>query len=428
MGVGLVNIFFAAAMLFMVPESDDMTEEEDEKVKVQMHGKHKDKYVLVSKQDLKRVEKYQWGMWGSYPHGKVQGTLHHLIIGSRPSNVPEDWVVDHINGDKLDASRSNLRWVSPRFNAWNKHVPGSTKYRGVRWLDGKCYAKSLGQPLGRFATEKSAGIAVAKKAIEEFGEWAMKSNVLLENFTSYELACMKEEVDASRRSKKPEEEKLPTGVSFDGKKYVVRCCGVHVGRFLDKEEAINVLTKYKKDKLRSEWEKHLQLEITRDASDNSAVIALTGKRQGVAKVPEEFWHDLTFKSSWCLNKRGYAFGSRKGVSLTLHGVVWSLLHPGYKPVRGLSIDHVNPALLLDNRAHNLRLATRSDQERNKKGRGSTSKFRGIHLNKYGTFTGQVNVNGKVRTVTRKLETDSAKALNALRVRHLGANTPLVVIE
>jgi hypothetical protein len=394
-----------------------------------MHGKYKDRCVVVSKRDVERVRKYKWVIWGEsgYPHCKAAGgSLHHLIIGERPSNVPEDWVVDHANGNKFDATRMNLRWVSPRFNAWNRATKNnSSKYRGVQPYFDRWKGKSLQQRLGLFETEREAGIACAKHAILEFGEWAMTSQVLQATFTHTELVRMKAEVDAGDCV-------VPKGVSYHkrSKSYDVRCCGVLLGRYKDMEESIRVNEEYRQAKSLSEWEVHSRLTIPRDPTDNSGVVALSGdKGKGLfSKVPDEFWHQLTFKTSWCLSN-GYARSVWRGKHTSLHAAVWSLLHPGYKPVKGKSIDHRNPELILDNRAHNLRLATISEQERNKKGRGATSKYPGVHLRPNGTFGGATLVDGKVHRISVCLtEIEAAKAMNALRLKLFGPDTPLMEID
>lgn len=56
--------------------------------------------------------------------------LHRLLTGA-----PPDTVVDHINGDRLDNRRANLRVVSQGMNSQNQRLSGasSSGYRGVSW-------------------------------------------------------------------------------------------------------------------------------------------------------------------------------------------------------------------------------------------------------------------------------------------------------
>lgn len=424
MGAGL--IYLMAATLCMGPGDDD-----DAPVKVRMHGKYSDRCFVVSKCDVERVMKHKWRMWGRYPFSKTAGQLHHFIIGARPSNVPGDWVVDHANGDDLDATRPNLRWVTQQFNAWNrKQKEGTSKYRGLRLEKGRWRATCLAVNLGTFDREVDAGIACAKYAIKEFGDWAITGHVLRANFTLQELESMRNCVLEGKYEVWTNTKTLPAGVTYNIriKKFYVRCAGVYIGCYDTAEEAIRANTEYREAKLDSEWEAHKKTDITRNPHDNAAMIALSGDKAlgQFTKVPDEFWHQLTFKTSWNLSRR-YAVGHWNCKMLSLHAAVWSLLNPGYKPVKGISIDHRNPELTLDNRAHNLRLATRSDQERNKQNRGSTSKYPGVWRRENGTYCGRVIVEGKAHNVSGKTEVEAAKALNAMRIRLLGADTPLMTI-
>lgn len=79
----------------------------------------KNGYAVVDKVD-KHLESHQWSM---NAHGYAQtsakpGTalMHHLIAGKPPKPL----VTDHINRNKLDNRRVNLRFVTERENALNK--------------------------------------------------------------------------------------------------------------------------------------------------------------------------------------------------------------------------------------------------------------------------------------------------------------------
>jgi hypothetical protein len=79
----------------------------------------RDGYAIVDLQD-RFVEKYLWSInLAGYAQARVNGTtklLHHLIMG-KPK---KPYVTDHINRNKLDNRRVNLRFVTERENALNK--------------------------------------------------------------------------------------------------------------------------------------------------------------------------------------------------------------------------------------------------------------------------------------------------------------------
>lgn len=123
--------------------------------------------ALVDDEDADRVLSFRWcrcgpGYVGHRADGKVV-SLHRFIVGLAPGDGRE---VDHINGDRLDNRRENLRIVTRAQN--NQNTPargGSSAHRGVsfckqtgRWratagLNGKLHH------IGRFDTEAEAAEA-----------------------------------------------------------------------------------------------------------------------------------------------------------------------------------------------------------------------------------------------------------------------------
>lgn len=102
--------------------------------------------------------------------------MHRLIM-----NPPAGMVIDHINRDKLDNRRLNLRVCTQSQNhanqsLWtkNKH----SKYKGVTWHEkaGKWVAqtqiKGKQLYLGLYETEKDAARAYNEATIKHFGEFA----------------------------------------------------------------------------------------------------------------------------------------------------------------------------------------------------------------------------------------------------------------
>ena len=95
--------------------------------------------VLIDSANFEAFSKVKWTLWSGYAvHPKV-GRMHRLVIGARPDGIPEDYVVDHIDRNKRNNRRANLRWVSTSFNIWNAVTQGSSQYKGVAWDKGnKC--------------------------------------------------------------------------------------------------------------------------------------------------------------------------------------------------------------------------------------------------------------------------------------------------
>jgi hypothetical protein len=393
--------------------------------------KNAGKYALVSAGDLGKVIGSKWGIWDIYASSRADGPgkMHHVIIGDRPKDVPEDWVVDHANRDPLDNRRTNLQWTSRLFNSWNTPIKGASRYKGVgRNSQGTWTANFLKAFLGNFKDERAAGWVVARAAIATF-PWAETNDLITCNFSNEEIQQMKREGCVPRPPRT-----LPKGVIFIEKLGKFRATHKHkpLGYFTTCEEAHQAYLASVKRHHDSAWSQHIKTAITYD-KDGHAVIRLSGDvgKGMYTKVPERFWHLLTFKSAWTLSKRGtscYAIGTWEKKTAPLHAAVWKLLHPDYVKVKGISIDHRNPANTLDNREENLRLGTLSGQARNQVNRGA-GRYRGVHFDKrYNIWFGAVKVGDK-RYCTKgvKSENEAARLLNALRIEVLGPDADLNVI-
>jgi len=72
----------------------------------------------IDKEDYEKVKDKKWGLDGrGYVNTKSIGKcvkLHQFLIGKI-----EKKVIDHINGDKLDNRKNNLRHITSQQNMWN---------------------------------------------------------------------------------------------------------------------------------------------------------------------------------------------------------------------------------------------------------------------------------------------------------------------
>jgi hypothetical protein len=109
----------------------------------------------------------RWNGYGTYP-------MHRQIM-----NPPDSMVVDHINQDKRDNRRENLRVCTRSQNRHNVPVVknSSSGYKGVQ-KHGKRWKASISRKLGDDITigvyddPKEAARAYDEKAREIFGEYA----------------------------------------------------------------------------------------------------------------------------------------------------------------------------------------------------------------------------------------------------------------
>jgi hypothetical protein len=108
--------------------------------------------------------------------GKSQKFLHKFLMPTDPGQE-----VDHINRNKLDNRRDNLRYVTKQQNQMNQGVQKRSKsstFKGVTYhgKTGKwrAYIKKDGKGkfLGVFKTEIEAAKAYDQKALELFGQYA----------------------------------------------------------------------------------------------------------------------------------------------------------------------------------------------------------------------------------------------------------------
>lgn len=102
--------------------------------------------------------------------------LHEFIIGKSENGLE----IDHIDGNRLNCCRNNLRYVTHQQNTMNKHryKKCKTKYRGV-YSNSKCktFSALIGVNnkrirLGSYNNQEDAAMAYDAAAIKYFGEFA----------------------------------------------------------------------------------------------------------------------------------------------------------------------------------------------------------------------------------------------------------------
>lgn len=162
-------------------------------------------YAIVDPDDYPRLSKYKWRICRTkdknvcyaersirLPNGKYSRILMHRQVLSLPTvsaveppkdqliDVPEGYVIDHINGSGLDNRQANLRLATVAQNAWNsKKRNPSSGYKGVWFARDKglwraaivCNRRRI--HLGYFRDKCDAAKAYDTAACIHFGEYAV---------------------------------------------------------------------------------------------------------------------------------------------------------------------------------------------------------------------------------------------------------------
>ncbi len=131
------------------------------------------KYVKVGstkidKNCFKKVIKYKWHKDSAgRPTANKIGFLSHLVIGRK-----DGYVVDHINGDKLDNRLRNLRFATYQQNARNRESRGTEFHKNMKKWRARVTIGNKNIYHGWFNTEHEAKLERIKMIKDYFGEFA----------------------------------------------------------------------------------------------------------------------------------------------------------------------------------------------------------------------------------------------------------------
>ena len=131
---------------------------------------------IFDTEDYDLVSQYTWYKMnnGYFCHkdNKQYFLLHRLIM-----NPPNELDVDHINHDKSDNRKINLRLASRSQNLVNKQYENKTGYRGVVELpSGRFMAQIGNEYIGSYDTAQQAHDAYMEEATKKYGDFLYQDN------------------------------------------------------------------------------------------------------------------------------------------------------------------------------------------------------------------------------------------------------------
>jgi hypothetical protein len=148
------------------------------------------KVALVDDEDFNNLNRYNWcASRSSYTYYalrsiKILGKETTIAMHQEIMLPAVGMVIDHIDGNKLNNQRSNLRVCKHKQNIRNQVKRyGTYIYKGVSWdkVNSKWFStikvNGKGINLGRFKNEKEAAEIYNQAAIKYFGEFAKLNTI-----------------------------------------------------------------------------------------------------------------------------------------------------------------------------------------------------------------------------------------------------------
>ena len=203
--------------------------------------------TFVDDSDYEYLSQWKWYLSGGYAYSSERKKMHRVIM-----NAKDGEIVDHIDRNKLNNTRANLRIVDKEGNVHNQKKRANTKnnYKGTQYIkrlnlwQSRCRIYGNDYLLGYYKSEIAAAYAYNKKAIE-------LSDCILLNKLDLPIDVLEEKLISDlSQGKSAEKKSQQKGVYWNKSKNKweakIRVNGKykHLGTFINEIDAINAVKKY----------------------------------------------------------------------------------------------------------------------------------------------------------------------------------------
>lgn len=358
-------------------------------------------YSKVDEDVHKKVINGAWNLFNGYATGTIsnfKGRLHRYILSAKKGEL-----VDHINNDRLDNRRENLRIANHSQNSQNRNKKKDAihKYIGVsitpnkkRW---RCCIQNKSTT---FDNEEDAAYWYDYLALQIYGSHAKINGIQRpENFVEPIIKIIN-----NKRAVKTKNGKYESRYKLDGKLF-------YGGLYETEEDASKASNEQLKELLQKKEDIMYSKDIERNI-DGVAIIKANGKGQIYeCLVDDDKYYEL-IKYSWTISDDYVHSKTNKRSTVRMHRLLLDVKENEI-------VDHINNDRL-DNRIINLRIASNTLNSHNvTKNMNKTSKYKGVSLCRK-TWQATISKDGKHYYIgVFKNQEDAAKAYNKKAIELYG---------
>lgn len=355
-------------------------------------------YTLVSEEDYLELNKLKWNLDkdGYAKSGKIR--IHrYIMINILKNIIPEKHVVDHIDNNKLNNRRNNLRILSASENSRNKKKKENctSEYNGVCFNNEKWQVSIRIKDIQRLRAYYLNEIHAA----HQYNLWIDEFNITSINKNDVEVPNDFIKWTSKRLNKKGDN--LPQGIELkpSGNYYAIMNYDkmrFPLGTYKYLEDAIKI--RKHAEKVRDEYFQEKLLNIPTLFNKNGEPIFIVKDSEII--IDKELYYDI-IKYAWHFRGK-YLRGEINGKKIGLTNYIMNYYDDLY-------IDHIN-GNPYDNRKDNLRIVTpHQNSMNNSKQKNCSSQYIGVCKIKYNTWTASITFNGDtIKIGTFKNEIEAAK--------------------